>query len=162
MEALKFRVLLDTKDSEEVFRDIEIKPSMTFRDFHETIVDSFDFDGEEMASFYMSNDKWEKGEEIPLMDMDPLDEEDDITSMEDAVIGKYMRKAGQKVLYVYDFLRMWVFMIELVEMLKEDPEADYPRVVMALGEPPSEKEKDMDLGLEPDDEDEDDDEEDED
>ncbi|MEN9640552.1 MAG: hypothetical protein RLZZ262_2421, partial [Bacteroidota bacterium] len=63
----KFRVIIDTE--EDVFRDIEIETDASFEDLHRSILDGFDFEEGEMASFYMSNEQWEKGLEIALMDM---------------------------------------------------------------------------------------------
>ena len=59
MSIYKFRVLLESK--EEIFRDIEIKSTQNFFDFHEMIVASYGFDNSQMASFYLSNSDWEKG-----------------------------------------------------------------------------------------------------
>ena len=67
MNVYKFRVIVDTE--EDVFRDIEIDTSSTFEQLHQSILQAFDFPEGEMASFYMSNDTWDKGTEISLMDM---------------------------------------------------------------------------------------------
>ena len=63
----RFRIILDTE--EDVFRDIEIEQEATLEQFHDVITQSFGFDGTEMASFYISDDKWNQGEEISLFDM---------------------------------------------------------------------------------------------
>ena len=63
----RFRIILDTE--EDVFRDIEIEASATLEDFHNAITQSFGFDGQEMASFYTSNEFWEEEEEISLFDV---------------------------------------------------------------------------------------------
>ena len=63
----RFRIILDTH--EDVFRDIEIEASNTLEDFHNAITQAFGFDGQEMASFYTSNELWEEDEEIPLFDV---------------------------------------------------------------------------------------------
>ena len=69
MPGLKFRVLLDSEKKEEVFRDILIADTDNFESFYKIILDSFDFKGDQMGSFYVSNDMWDKGHEISLMDM---------------------------------------------------------------------------------------------
>ena len=63
----RFRIILDTQ--EDVFRDLEIMQDSTMEDFHNAITQAFGFAGQEMASFYVSNDEWEQGEEIALFDM---------------------------------------------------------------------------------------------
>ncbi len=143
----KFRVLLDTE--QEVFRDIEIKPEHTFEQLHLAIQEAFGFSAKEMASFYLSNDEWEKGKELPLMDMNYGDD-DQLYSMGQVKIGELIRKTGQKLIYIYDFLKMWGFFVEMVEISPELNEMTYPRVAMALGDAPAEGSKDMDFEIETD------------
>ncbi len=69
MAGLKFRVLLDSKEQEQVFRDILISDQDNFESFYKAILKAYDFKGDQMGSFYMSNDNWDKGHEISLMDM---------------------------------------------------------------------------------------------
>jgi hypothetical protein len=151
----KFRVLLDTED--EIFRDIEMRPEHTFEQFHHAILQSFNFEGKEMASFYMSNDDWEKGKELPLMDMNFGDGEES-HSMAAVKIGELMRKKGQKMIYVYDFLRLWAFFIEMVGISEAADGVNYPNVALVFGEAPEESSKEMDLSFDGVDADEDEDE----
>ena len=65
----RFRVILDNDTEEDVFRDFEIRESDTLEDLHNTIAQSFGFDGLEMASFYISDDDWNQGEEISMFDI---------------------------------------------------------------------------------------------
>ena len=65
--AYKFRVILDVE--EDVFRDIIVSESINLEELHFTIAKSFGFKGQEMASFYRTDNAWEQGEEIPLFDM---------------------------------------------------------------------------------------------
>jgi hypothetical protein len=135
----KFRVIIDTE--QDVFRDIEIETDATFEKLHEAILDSFDFEAGEMASFYMSNEQWEKGLEIPLMDMAG----DAALSMKSTKLSDMVSKPSEKILYVYDFMRMWIFYVELMEVKKDMPSTIYPRVALVYGDAPSQDSKEMDL-----------------
>jgi hypothetical protein len=135
----KFRVIIDTE--EDVFRDIEIETTATFEKLHEAILDAFDFESGEMASFYMSNESWEKGLEIPLMDMAG----DAALSMKSTTLSEMISKPSDKVLYIYDFMRMWIFYVELMEVKKDKPSTIYPRVALVFGDAPSQDSKEMDL-----------------
>ena len=75
MGALKFRVLLDSEKDKEIFRDILINENDNFESFYRAILNSFNFEGKEIGSFFMSNDEWDKGHEISLMDMSYSDED---------------------------------------------------------------------------------------
>lgn len=135
----KFRVIIDTE--QDVFRDIEIETDATFEKLHEAILDAFDFESGEMASFYMSNEQWEKGLEIPLMDMAG----EATLSMKTTTLAEMVSKPSEKVLYIYDFMRMWIYYVELIEVKKDMPSTIYPRVVLAYGDAPSQDSKEMDL-----------------
>lgn len=135
----KFRVIIDTE--QDVFRDIEIETNATFEKLHEAILGAFDFEMGEMASFYMSNEQWEKGLEIPLMDMAG----EATLSMKTTTLAEMVSKPSEKVLYIYDFMRMWICYVELIEVKKDLPSTIYPRVVLAYGDAPSQDSKEMDL-----------------
>jgi hypothetical protein len=138
MGALKFRVLLDTEQESEIFRDILINENDNFESLYQAIISAFRFQGDQMASFYISNDNWDKGHEISLMDMHYGDEAiDELASvMSDAVLRDFMQEPDQKIILVYDFLRMWIFLIELVERSEEIVEA--PQTLLAIGMAPPE------------------------
>lgn len=138
MAGLKFRVLLDSDNNNEVFRDILISDTDNFESFYKAIVSAFRFHGDQMASFYVSNDSWDKGHEISLMDMTYDDDSVDAPAavMKDAHIKDFLEEPDQKFILVYDFMRMWIFLIELIGYEKESPEK--PEVLMAVGMAPPE------------------------
>jgi len=130
----RFRIILD--NNEDVFRDIEIEASATMEDLHNAIFQSFGFDGQEMASFYVSNEKWEQGEEIALFDMSEGDEK--VHVMRDTIIGDTVWEEQTKLIYIYDFLFMWTFLVELAEITEREEGQTYPNLMFAHGEIPLE------------------------
>jgi hypothetical protein len=148
MSAYKFRVLLDSSKDEEIFRDIVISKNDSFERFYRTILKSFDFSNEEMASFYMSNDDWDKGHEITLMDMSFGDEDNDAAIMSSARLKDEVLVAGQKIILVHDFLKMWIFLIELQQEIEEV--VDSPYVALSIGISPDENSKRDDIVMETD------------
>lgn len=136
MSLYRFRVLID--DPSEAFRDIEILSDQSFLDLHRAIKQAFRFTGEEMASFYVSDDMWSKGQEIPLADMGFAEEGTMPPLMADTAIGDHVADDTQRFVYAYDFLNMWMFMVEMVHVGEEDPDAEYPRTVIAMGTAPAE------------------------
>lgn len=160
MTVLKFRVVLDTKN--DVFRDIEILSDQTFEEFHVAILKAFDFTGDKMASFYMSDEEWSKGQEITLVDMGEPGQENGPLLMEKTTLDDMIVEENEKIVYVYDFLVMWCFYVELVDEFKSNPERSYPRVSMKFGDAPREDSKlepDSMMGMEDDEDEEDRDEE---
>ena len=130
----RFRIILDTH--EDVFRDIEIEASSNLEDFHNSITQAFGFGGQEMASFYVSNDLWEQGEEIALFDMS--DEPGSIRVMSDTLLEDVVHEEQTKLIYVYDFLNMWTFLVELAEIAEYEEGRSYPNLMFAHGHIPEE------------------------
>lgn len=143
MKEYKFRVLIDTLEEQNAFRDIAIDSSFTFDKLHEAINEAFDFKGDQVASFYLSNEDWDKGQEIGLMDM--TGESDDFVEMESTPIAEKVDLVNQKLLYVYDFLSMWCFFVELVEINPLDTSKKYPLTELVYGDAPAEDSKQIEM-----------------
>ena len=140
MPGLKFRILLDTKKNEEIFHDILIADGEDFETFFQTIIKSFEFKGDQMASFYVSNETWDKGEEISLLDLSE-GEESQVQIMKDTKVKDHLLDRDQKFILVYDFLKMWIFLIELIGVQEETPEA--PQLILSVGTNPKEDSKEL-------------------
>lgn len=135
MPGLKFRVLLDSVKEQEVFCDIVVNDNQTFEAFYQSILEAFDFSNDQMASFFVSDTDWNKGEELSLMDMSfGSDTEEAPVQMTDLMIRERFQDPKQRFILVYDFLNMWIFLIELQEILSEEVPAS--EVVLKVGEIP--------------------------
>ncbi|SHJ53108.1 IS1096 element passenger TnpR family protein [Aquimarina spongiae] len=128
----RFRVILDTE--EDVFRDIEIEQDATLEQFHNVITQSFGFDGTEMASFYISDEQWNQGEEISLFDMS--DGMQPIRLMNETTLIDVVHEASPKLIYIYDFLSMWTFLVELAEIAEYESGREYPNIMFVHGQIP--------------------------
>ena len=62
MKAYKFRVVIDT--DEDIFRDIVILENQNFEDLHFAVIHAFGFEGDQMASFYISDEEWKKEKKL--------------------------------------------------------------------------------------------------
>ncbi|MGQ1928408.1 IS1096 element passenger TnpR family protein [Ornithobacterium rhinotracheale] len=130
---LKIRVILDAE--QDVFRDIEIEEKSTLFEFHQAIKNAFGLAGEEMASFFLSNDQWFQGSEIPLENMAG---DEDAETMQETTLSAVVPKKGGRMIYLYDFFSMWTFFCEVVDRIKKDSQKDYPLVSLIYGECPKE------------------------
>lgn len=127
----RFRVILDAED--DVFRDIEMLQESSLEDLHNTIVQSFGFDGTEMASFYLSDDTWSQGEEISQFDMG----EGEVKTMGETTLESILSEKQTKLIYVYDFLNMWTFLVELAQIGEIEEGRDYPNLMFVHGQIPT-------------------------
>ena len=128
----KIRVILDTK--EDILRTIIVSNSFNLEDLHFTIAKSFGFEGQEMASFYRTDDEWNQGEEIPLFNMAEAGEG---ISMQTCVLKETLPNINDKLIYVYDFLNMWTFYVDVVD-ISSDEKQDLPQTILSVGEIPKE------------------------
>jgi hypothetical protein len=128
----KIRVILDTK--EDVIRTILVDSNLNLEDLHLAIAKSFGFKGQEMASFYRTDDEWTQGEEIPLFNMEEIGEG---ISMKSCLLQETLPAINDKLIYVYDFLKMWTFYVDVIEVSTEK-KAGLPQIILTVGEIPSE------------------------
>jgi len=131
----RFRVILDNDTDDDIFRDIEINKSNNLEDFHNTITQSFGFEGNEMASFYLSDQEWNQGEEISLFDLGDVGETNRL--MSDVLLDSVTDKNNNRLIFVFDFLNLWTFLIELVEIVELTSGVNYPNLIFSKGQIPS-------------------------
>jgi len=130
----RFRVILDNDTEDDIFRDIEINKKDSLVEFHKSIITSFGFNNNEIASFYLSDNQWNQGEEISLFNFEDQDQNNKL--MSDVLIGDVINNQNSKLIYVYDFLNMWTFLVQLVEVAEGIKGIDYPNIIFSKGEIP--------------------------
>lgn len=117
MAVLKFRIYLEEDDA--VYRDIIVKHTQYFQDLHVAILKSFEFDSKHQATFFRSNDAWQRGREISFERYDKTYQVEPLI-MADVTIGSEIRDTNQKFVYIYDFTKNWTFLVELINVSKEE------------------------------------------
>lgn len=130
----KFRVILDAE--EDIFRDIAILDDDTLEDLHNAIFNAFGFDGMEVASFYTCDETWNQEDEIPLFDVGDVPGEQRI--MSDYKLSDILDQENTKIIYVYDFINMWTFLVELAAIEEQTADSTYPETLFSHGEMPDE------------------------
>jgi hypothetical protein len=135
MAILRFRIYWEDDDS--VYRDIAIHHTQSFLDLHSAILKSFEFDSKHKATFYRSNDNWLRGREISLEKYDKVYKAEPLI-MADTVIKSEINNPNQKFIYEYDFNKYWHFMVELINVEKEEnKKLTYPACIRTEGIAPS-------------------------
>jgi hypothetical protein len=104
---------------------------------HETILKAYEFDNKHKATFFRSNDHWQRGREISL-EVYEKDYKAAPLLMKDTTVGSEIKNPGQKFIYNYDFNKNWSFLVELINVSKEEnPRLIYPATVRVEGIAPS-------------------------
>jgi hypothetical protein len=135
MAVLKFRAYFEEDDS--IYRDVAVKHTQSFQDLYTVILKSYEFDSKHQATFYRSNDNWQRGREISLEKYQKNYAKDPLL-MSETQIGSEIRDPNQKFIFVYDFTRNWTFLVELINVSKEEnAKIDYPAVIKSEGIAPS-------------------------
>jgi len=136
MAILRFRVYWE--DDESIYRDVVIKHNQNFADLHYCILKSYEFDSKHKATFYRSNDNWLRGREISLEKYDDKVYKVDPLIMANVTMGSEIKDPNQKFIYVYDFNKLWTFMVELINVDKEEnKKITYPTCIRTEGIAPS-------------------------
>ena len=128
MAVLKFRVSWEEDDA--IYRDVLVKHTQNFQDLHFIILKAFEFDQKHAATFYRSNDTWQRGREISKEVYDRAYKVAPLL-MEETIIGSEIIDTNQHFIYEYDFVKSWSFLIQLIQVVKNadaDMTLEYPLV----------------------------------
>ncbi len=128
-----FRIISD--ENPDFFRDLVADTSDTFLDFHEILQKDLGYDPSQLASFFITNQQWEKQQEITLIDMMP-DPGLSTSTMDQTTLGEHLHELNQRMIYVFDFFSNRAFFIELIESSDETSSRDTPFIAHSRGEAP--------------------------
>ena len=128
MAVLKFRVYWEEDDA--IYRDVLVKHTQNFQDLHFIILKAFEFDQKHDATFYRSNDTWQRGREISKEVYDRAYKVPPLLMAETAISTEII-DTNQHFIYEYDFVKSWSFLIQLIQVVKNadaDMTLEYPLV----------------------------------
>jgi hypothetical protein len=133
MAILKFRVYWEEEDA--IYRDVLVKHTQHFSDFHQIILKAFEFDQKHDATFFRSNEKWQRGREISK---EVYQKEYPVAPllMDETTIGSEIMDTNQHFIYLYDFNKAWTFLVELIQVIKNadaNMNSEYPLISRVEG-----------------------------
>ncbi len=131
-QIIVIRAILDA--DEDVIRDVAIAGNSTLYDLHKLLVDAFELSIGEMSSFFKSNENWDQGEEISMMDFNP---ETGTNALEGVLLQDIFDAPKAKMLFAYDFLNLWTFYLEARRIDEPKTAETYPSVLASLGRTPN-------------------------
>lgn len=127
-----FKIVSDEVD--DFRREIQIDADATFLDLRNAICDSVGYTKDDMCSFFLCDDNWEKEREITLADMGS-DSSQEVYLMDETVLSDYIDK-GQRLIFVFDYLTDRSFFLEMKKSLA-GKNLDAPICVTSVGKAPS-------------------------
>lgn len=110
----KFKLVSDEVSN--FSREIEIDSNSTFLQLRNAILDSVDYTKDDIDSFFLCDDEWQRQEEITLEDMGSSSDQD-IWLMEDTPLNELIEDEGQKLMFVFDYMTERSFFMEMKEAI---------------------------------------------
>lgn len=129
----KFRIVSDEVDN--FRREIQIDADATFTDLKNAICDSVGYDKNQMCSFFICDDRWEKEKEITMEDMG-TDSSQECYLMEESVLSDFIDDEGQRLMFTFDYMTDRSFFIEMKELTTGQTLMD-PICSLSIGKAPA-------------------------
>ncbi|MDE6537684.1 MAG: hypothetical protein K2M13_06580 [Muribaculaceae bacterium] len=130
-----YRFKLVSDEVNNFSREIEIDSENTFLQFRNAILESVDYTKDELDSFFLCDEEWNREEEITLEDMGTSSSDTDLWLMEDTPLSELIEEEGQKLIFEYDYLTQRSFFMELKEIIPNRRLTD-PMCTMKRGKAP--------------------------
>lgn len=130
MKIFRFEIQVDELDN--VSREIEMKPAHTFKDLNDAIVEAFGIKASRGASFYTSNGKWQKLNEITLGKESKF--EKPVNGLKTS-LEKILKETNRFVFFSEDVPQFTFLMMAVEKESKADPKK-FPRLVSENGKLP--------------------------
>ena len=111
-----YRFKLVSDEVSNFSREIEIDSESTFLQLRNVILDSVGYSKDELDSFFLCDDDWQKEEEITLEDMGTSSDQD-VWLMENTPLNEMIEDEGQKLIFVFDYLTDRAFFMEMKEVI---------------------------------------------
>ena len=108
---MKYLIRVTLESKEDIIRQIEISSNEKLVDLHNYLIKIFDLDKQELASFFTVDNDLEIQQEIPLFSF-----EENNPKMEDFRLENLLFEKNDKLIYVFDYMKMWRFLVELIDI----------------------------------------------
>ncbi|MDD2277492.1 MAG: hypothetical protein PHD06_01295 [Bacteroidales bacterium] len=129
----KFRVI--SGDEKAFLREYEVSGEKTFLDFHDFIQEDLGYDTMQLTSFFLTDELWNKGLELTLIDMEN-DAGPAAIPMDSVKISDLLKHKKERLLYVFDIFSDRCFFMELADIFEPETNVIYPLCKVSVGTPP--------------------------
>lgn len=130
---LKIKMVSDEVDG--FLREFEIDSEATFLDLCKVILESCGYPDDQMTSFYLCNDEWERCDQITREDMGAGSADTDLFVMEETPLSEFIEEKGQKMEFVFDPFSERSFFLN-VKDIQPGKAPKTPQVKRAKGDAP--------------------------
>lgn len=129
-----YRFLMLSEENDFFRREIQIDSEATFAQLNDFLMDHLGYGRQEMTTFHICDDEWNKLQEVTLLDMG-MSSEYDLYLMDSTRLEELIEDKGQRLLFIFDMLSERGFFMELMELFPGES-LDRPVVTLAEGNAP--------------------------
>lgn len=128
---MNYIIQINLEHKENIMREISLSSNNNLEELHYKIIDIFKLDKNEIGSFYTTNSELDTIKEISLISMDNKEQS---LKMKDVKIKDILNEKDQHLIYVYDFLIMWRFLVTYIN--SSNDENDQTIILKSIGKIP--------------------------
>ena len=130
---MQYLIRMVCDESTDFRRDILIDEDATFLELSDTILKSCAYPDNQMNSFYICDEEWQRGEQITREDVRDSAADEDLYTMADTRLSEFLDGGVRHLEYVFDTFNDRVFSLCV---RGEEPGDGAPEVVKSVGEAP--------------------------
>ena len=111
-----YKFLVGSEEVDNFKLEIMIDSEDTFMRLRNTILEAVGYDKDQIDSFHICDDEWNKEKEVMVIDMD-VDSDDDIWLMDDTHLDELLEDEGQRMKFMFDIMNERYFFMRLKETI---------------------------------------------
>ena len=113
-----YRIKFISDEVDGFVREIKIDSDSTFLDLNRAVLSACGYPDDQMTSFYICDEEWERKEQITREDMaEPGHEDEDLYVMSNTPLSDFIEEEEQKMEFVFDPFAERVFYLDVKEMI---------------------------------------------
>lgn len=140
-----YRIKFISDEVDGFVREVKIDSEANFLDLNKLILRSCNYPDDQMTSFYICNEEWERGQQITREDMGVGGSDEDIYVMDTTRLSEFIDDEEQHIEFVFDPFADRCFYLDVVELIPGE-HLDEGIVVRSKGEAPRQI-NDIDLDM---------------
>lgn len=130
-----FRIKFICEEVDGFVREVKIDSDATFLDLNKIILKSCKYPDDQLTSFYLCNDEWQRGEQITREDMGFSSSDEDVYIMEKTRLSELIEDEEQHLEFVFDPFSNRSFFLDVKEVIFGEHLAE-AEIVRAKGDAP--------------------------
>lgn len=130
-----FRIKFISDEVDGFVRELKIDSDATFLELNNIILESCGYPDDQLTSFYLCDEEWERQQQITREDMGVGSADEDIFVMDQVRLSEFIEDEEQRLEFVFDPFANRCFYLDVKEVIPGET-LRAPVLLRAKGEPP--------------------------